>query len=260
MEFLRFGSSIPGSYWGCCAIDIIQNFKVDPNSPAAIEIVGGDGGNSFEKFVGKTWKDIFWQRIRFGTFSTSNMANHAFIATLTDSQISSGYGKEWLKILHEAGFEFIRSVSNSVYQGSLISASADDGLNNGSLNHIFMLVRNVAAGSPKNAFKPPKAWLDLHSKNPYTPEVWDIIQQTGFDIDGFYKAQRTKQIADWKALPKAVWYTLADLTDIANNIWMAGRRSPNPQELKHQRDAKNEQTSKAKGKKGAEGTLDAFAA
>ena len=43
MEFLRFGSSIPGSYWGCCAFDIIQNFGAyDPDDPLSIEMVDGE--------------------------------------------------------------------------------------------------------------------------------------------------------------------------------------------------------------------------
>ena len=80
VEFLRFGSSIPGAYWGCCAMDIIQCFSTDPEAPASIELVSGDGGNPFMKngktmFLGKTNKDVFLQRLRIGTFSTENMPN-----------------------------------------------------------------------------------------------------------------------------------------------------------------------------------------
>src|SRR3546814_8591595 len=44
MEFLRFGSSIPGGYWGCCAFDIAQCFKQNPDDKASISVVNGDGG------------------------------------------------------------------------------------------------------------------------------------------------------------------------------------------------------------------------
>lgn len=172
MEFTRFGSTIPGSYWGCCACDVIQNFKVDPDAKAAIELVSGDGGGPLGKYAGPTYRDIFWQRIRFGTFDTRDMPNHAFIAILTDSQISGGVGKKWLEILKQAGFEFIRSVSNSVYQGA--SLLGDEEPSNGSLNHIFMLVRNIGAGAAVDPFTPPKAWTSLEQ---VVPEAWRWLGQ-----------------------------------------------------------------------------------
>src|SRR3546814_3229716 len=120
MEFLRFGSSIPGSYWGCCAVDIIQDFKQPPDGKASIQVVDGDGGNPLRgKFFGPTWKDIFLQRLRIGTFADRNMPNHGFLAILTDWQIKSKPGSDWLKILKEQGFEFIRTVDNSVYSGGI---------------------------------------------------------------------------------------------------------------------------------------------
>ena len=50
MEFLRFGSSIPGGYWGCCACCIIQNFKFDPKAKASIQLVSGDSGTLSQRF------------------------------------------------------------------------------------------------------------------------------------------------------------------------------------------------------------------
>lgn len=189
MEFTRFGSTIPGSYWGCCACDVIQNFKVDPDQKAAIELVSGDGGGPLGPYAGPTYRDIFWQRIRFGTFDTRDMPNHAFIAILTDSQINGGVGKKWLEILKEAGFEFIRSVSNSVYQGQSLLGGGEP--SNGSLNHIFMLVRNIGAGAAVNPFIPPKAWQNLES---VVPEAWNYLP-----VDGsLANDQRDAQVAVWE--------------------------------------------------------------
>ena len=164
MEFLRFGSSIPGGYWGCCACCIIQNFKVDPDEKASIQLVSGDQGTPIMQgkdalFAGPTWRDIFWQRIRFGTFDKRDMPNHAFFAILTEWQISDTIGKKWLAILKEAGFEFFRTVSNSVYAGQAVGGDPT----NHSPNHIFALVRNVGVGAIKDQFTPPKAWTDLPS-------------------------------------------------------------------------------------------------
>jgi hypothetical protein len=163
MECLRFGSSIPGGYWGCCAVDIMQNFKVDPDAPASIQITSGDGGGACLKdgqlaFAGPTYRDIFNARLRIGTFGKADMPNHAFIAVLTAWQLNEVHGKKWLAILKEAGFEFVRTVSNSVYGGqSLLSGEPTDH----SPNHIFMLVRNIGSGAIKDPFTPPKEWTDL---------------------------------------------------------------------------------------------------
>lgn len=197
MEFNRFGSTIPGSYWGCCACDIIQNFKVDPDDKASIELVSGDGGGSLGKYAGPTYRDIFWQRIRFGTFDSRDMPNHAFIAILTDSQISGGVGAKWLAILKEAGFEYIRSVSNSVYQGAALLGNAKP--SDGSRNHIFMLVRNIGAGSIKDQFTPPKAWTDLPDNG--MPEAWQQLTNT-VDLTNAIRDRQTQNWNDQKKLAK----------------------------------------------------------
>lgn len=194
MEFNRFGSTIPGSYWGCCACDIIQNFKVDPDAKASIELVSGDGGGSLGLYAGPTYRDIFWQRIRFGTFDKRDMPNHAFIAILTDGQLAGGVGVKWLAILKEAGFEFIRSVSNSVYQGESIGGAPS----NGSLNHIFMLVRNIGAGAAKDQFTPPAAWTNL-PKVVY--EAWEDVQNSA-EKSAEVRAKQTQLWNDQKALAK----------------------------------------------------------
>lgn len=149
MHFLRFGSSIPGSYWGCCAVDIIQDFNKDPSEKASIEIVTGDSGTSClvgreKAFLGKTYEEIFRQRLRIGTFHTGQMQNHAFLAVITRNQISTAVGKRWLKILAEEGFEFVRAIDNSVYGA-------------GHPNYLFGLFRNIS-NRIGNVFDPPEAW------------------------------------------------------------------------------------------------------
>jgi hypothetical protein len=135
VEFLRFGSSIPGSYWGCCACCIIQNFTVEPDGPASIELVEGDGGTPLGRFAGKTYHEVFRQRLRYGTFSAKDMPNHAFIAILSKTQLGSAIGKKWLAILKAEGFEFLRTVNNSVWNVE---------------NYIFILVRNVGPNAVKS--------------------------------------------------------------------------------------------------------------
>jgi hypothetical protein len=216
MEFLRFGSSIPGAYWGCCACDIIQNFKVDPDAKSSIEIVSGDGGGTTGKFAGMTWKEIFLQRIRYGTFGTNDMPNHAFIAILTEWQINSDLGKKWLKILKENGFEFVRTVNNSVYSGPSLGSPTAKANNND--NHIFMLVRNIGSNALKDQFTPPKAWTDLPLVK---PEVWQYYTIPG---DELTKAQHEADKVCFGKLPAKVFYTAEQLEKVGVPVYMSGIR------------------------------------
>lgn len=210
MEFLRFGSSIPGSYWGCCACCIIQNFKVDPDAKASIQLVEGDGGTTLSKFAGKTYHEIFRQRLRYGTFSAKDMPNHAFIAILAKSQLSSAVGKKWLAILKAEGFEFLRSVNNSVWNVD---------------NYIFILVRNVGTNAVKDQFTPPQAWLDLPS---VVPETANLLGQnpgepyTGVELTAKIRAAQ-KPLYD--ALPSNVFYTEEQLEAEGIPVTYAGKRS-----------------------------------
>lgn len=223
MEFLRFGSSIPGGHWGCCVCCIIQNFKVDPDAKASIELVSGDGGNPVmhpkggSAFAGPTYRDIFWQRIRYGTFSNNDMPNHAFFAILSQNQLSSAYGKAWLAILKEAGFEFIRRVNNSVWNVD---------------NYIFGLIRNVGTNAVKDQFTPPKVWSDLPT---VVPEQWN-------GDDGLWTdpVEHTKEIAKaqkkiWDGIPKAVFLTEAEVVAAGAPVVMAGQRSKFPPQEKSAR-------------------------
>jgi hypothetical protein len=250
MEFLRFGSSIPGSYWGCCACDIIQNFKVDPDAKASIQMVAGDSGSacmngSEIQFAGPTWRDIFWQRLRVGTFGTRDMPNHAFIAILTDWQINSNPGKLWLPILREAGFEFIRTVSNSVYAGAALGQPGE-GI---SANYIFGLFRNIGGGAFKDPFTPPKAWTDLPKvkTEPYDyDEMVDgaIVGNTN-KLTGLQHAEDT---AIWNKIGPAKFLTEAEVAAAGAPVILAGQRSKFPQQPKTVRLALQTAEAAANGK------------
>lgn len=257
MEFLRFGSSIPGSYWGCCACCIIQNFKVSPTAPASIELMSGDGGQPLihtkggSMFAGTTYGDIFRQRLRYGTFHSGDMPNHMFLAILTDWQIRNGVGAEWLKILKEEGFEFLRTTDNSVYSGpSLASADKMDG-DSAHKNYLFALCRNVGNGNVVNPLQPPAEWTKLDK---VVPEIWDILGS-----DDKERAERTKAFALeqkvvhrklYDKLPKGVFYTRKELEEKGVPVTLGGRRSDQPQQLASVREKNNPVVAKAAPFKG----------
>lgn len=240
MEFLRFGSSIPGAYWGCCAVCIIQNFKVDPDSKASIQLVSGDGGGAIgDKFCGPTYRDIFKERIRIGTFSSSDMPNHAFFAVLTESQICGGVGRKWMEILKEEGFEFLRTTDNSVYTGSKVDGSG----RSPHPNHIFALFRNISGSRIKDPFTPPKAWTDLKQ---VTPESWELIDAK--DRVRFADAQSASQLKHWNDHGPTKLMSKAELVKAGVPITLAGLRSPNPQESEAERLRRQEHQKQAQPK------------
>lgn len=224
MEFLRFGSSIPGSYWGCCCVDIIQNFKVDPDAKASIQCVSGDSGTPMgDKFFGPTYRDIFWQRLRIGTFADRDMPNHAFLAVLTESQVNGGVGQKWLKILHEAGFEFLRTIDNSVYTGADLLADPAKPTGHSHKNHLFGLFRNIGKGAVPDPFAPPAAWTSLGENTKTQREIYDSIN--------------------------VKFMSESELVKAGVPVTLAGLRSQNPQELKSTRDARNAAAGKTAEKK-----------
>ena len=246
MEFLRFGSSIPGSYWGCCAVCIIQNFKVDPDTPASIQLVDGDGGMPLSEkdkfiFAGPTYKDIFLQRLRIGTFSKSDMPNHVFLAVLTEAQICGGVGAKWLKLLKEQGFEFIRTTDNSVYSGPELLKSHPG--RSPHRNYLFGLFRNVGAGAVDNPFLPPAEWTALDK---VVPEAWEKLSDTVELAVG----QQDVHTKLFKKLPKNKWMTEDELEKTKTPITLAGRRSQYPQELKTNRETRERAAEGASGSTG----------
>jgi hypothetical protein len=201
MEFLRYGSRIPGSNIGCCGWDIIQDFKQDPDAAASIQLVSGDGGSPCldysrkpvaAKHLGKTWREIFNARMRIGTFNTSDMPNHGFLAILTGNQLQTETGKKWLAILKAHGFKFMCGVQNSVYSFS----------NKGHECYLFALPRNVGKGGI-DPYTPPKEWTDLPE-----PE--------GTDKDR------------WEALPKVQFYFEEDLHKEGIPVWTSGVKGTLP--------------------------------
>lgn len=194
MECLRFGSSIPGGYWGCCAADIMQNFHVDPDAKASIQLVSGDGGETLMKngqkaFLGMTYREIFLARLRIGTFTTRDMPNHAFFVMLTKSQLSSAFGAKWLAILKENGFEFIRKVNNSVWDVD---------------NYVFALFRNCGPNAVDDQFTAPKEWTDLPNVK---PEAWSFVT----DPKKVTKEQQTVDTKLFAAIGPAKTFTQTEL-------------------------------------------------
>lgn len=229
MEFLRMGSSIPGSYWGCCAFDIIQNFSVSPSDRIAMELVSGDGGQPLihpeggPAFIGFTYEEVFWQRVRIGTFNKIDMPNHGFLAAMSESQIHSVNGAAWLKLLKRAGFEFIRTVDNSVYSG--LTLAKDDTSPYPPTSHpvhLFALFRNIGRGRIKDPYTPPKCWQEIEGGS---TEVWPFI----LDKETLATLVSEQQYIQFKELPDQTFYTLKQVTDEGVPICMAGRRSKNPQ-------------------------------
>jgi len=235
MEFLRFGSSIPGGYWGCCAVCIIQNFKYEPDAKASIELVSGDGGypmtdnDGNQQFAGPTYRDIFQQRLRIGTFSNTDMPNHTFFAVLTEGQIGGKVGKAWLEILKESGFEFVRTVDNSVYTGDQIAKAFKHECSSHK-NYIFALYRNIGRGLVEDPFTPPKAWTDL--SDPYSG---DMSPKNVFDV----------QKALWEKNGPTKLLTEAEVVAAGAPVILAGRRKEGaaPEE-KSAREARESKTPK----------------
>jgi hypothetical protein len=261
-EAIRFGSSIPGGYWGCCAGDILQCFKSDPDEKASCESVDGDGGHPSPTapdggslFFGPTNKDVFLQRLRVGTFGSGDMPNHFFLAVLTRDQLDSTYGKKWLAILKENGFEFIRTVSNSVYTGeylgqpgeatenddfcgdpecSMCGGGGEDSDEGESLNYVFGLFRNIGQGAPVDPFTPPKEWTDL-------PSVKPEFNNTFSDANArreFHRIQHKADTEIWNRIGPAKLLTEAEVVAAGAPVILAGRRSEFPQEVKSGREAR----------------------
>jgi hypothetical protein len=230
MEFLRFGSSIPGTYWGCCAADIIQNFNVDPDTKSSIQLVSGDGGGGITHpkggfmYAGPTYRDIFLQRLRIGTFNTREMPNHAFFVMLSRTQIDSATGKKWLAILKAEGFEFVRTVNNSVWNKD---------------NYVFALFRNVGPNAVKDQFTPPAAWTDLPD---VVPEPWRSLPDTKKLTADIAAAQKPF----YYKLPNNAFLSEEEVTKAGAPVVLAGLRSTNPQEAKTTRDNRQKAQNVAK--------------
>jgi hypothetical protein len=184
IEFLRFGSQHGGEGIGCCAVDIIQGFVNDPDAPASVQLYCGDregkndsaltvtvNGKTEFAYLGKTNREIFENFIRIGTFGTDNLPDHTFFAIFSDSQMRDRNGQEWLKILKAEGFEFLRTVGNSVYTSKEVPLEPVEG-NYPHKNHIFALFRNISNSAVTDPFTPPAAWLKIPEPTMTPHEIW----------------------------------------------------------------------------------------
>lgn len=232
MEFLRFGSHIPGAYWGCCACSVIQNFKIDPDVKWSSQVQYGDSGSAVvdpsrreQVWVGPTYGDIFKARIRIGEFDNRDMPNHAFIAILTEGQCTSDPGKKWLKLLREVGFEFIRTVGNSVYNGPALLNPDSPGSPH--KNHIFGLFRNIGNGSVKDQFTPPKAWSDLPKVKGEANECvlyyHELVGSEG-TTEKLTERQRQQDLVIWEALGPPKFLTEKEVEDAGAPVVLMGLR------------------------------------
>jgi hypothetical protein len=184
IEFLRFGSQHGGEGIGCCAVDIIQGFVNDPDAPAHVKLYDGDrneassgaltiyrNGKTEYAYLGKTNREVFENYLRIGTFGINEMPDHGFIAILTHSQLKTEYGKKWLALLKENGFEFIRTINNSVYTDSDVEETPNYE-SSPHKNYIFALFRNISNSSVKDPFTPPKEWSDLPEMTMTLNQLW----------------------------------------------------------------------------------------
>lgn len=248
MEALRFGSSIPGSYWGCCAFDIFQDFSQHPDDAASIEMVCGDEGQPIYcvedpvsreaeiGYLGKTWREIFEARLVVSTFSESLLPSHGFLAVMTEEQLEDEIGQTWLKILHENGFEFIRAVGNSVYGSECYLEYPDpNAYESNHINYLFGLFRNIGRSeSVKDPFKPPQEWAALHGG------------LTTSSTDSERRSLHFKKYEEHAANLK--FYSRRQIEEAGVPVWLAGRRSHKPQEKAEVREEK-EKNGKSNGVK-----------
>lgn len=235
MEFLRFGSSIPGSYWGTCSMCIIQDFSQDPFRKASIQLVSGDSGCPMQSgkdqlYFGPTYEDIFVNRIRIGTFGCGDMPNHGFLAILTEGQLRSEVGKKWLALLKREGFEFIRTVDNSVYSGKTLRTEVPSkpSVNK---NYLFGLFRNIGTAEVADPFAPPPEWTSLEQR---VPEPWEFLDEKA--RTRLKEGQNDHHLKRWIETSPTVFMTEEELKKAGAPVILAGQRSQYPQQEKSVRE------------------------
>lgn len=160
IECLRFGGRLGGGGMGCCGVDIIQGFAVDPDAPATKALTSGDSLMPIKPdgkpvVIGGTNADIFRSYLRCGTFSQDGHADKTFLTVMTAVQLRSKHGEKWLALLKEEGFEFIRTFRNSVSGGGL---------------HLFGLFRS---GDGNGSTEPPVEWTNLPEPKKTPREIYN---------------------------------------------------------------------------------------
>lgn len=211
----------------------------------------GDGGQPIDDlFLGKTYKEVFEARLRIGTFNTDDMPNHAFLAILTEYQLTSTYGNKWLRILKENGFEFIRSFDNSVYTGQSLKGENDedeDWCEDTHANYLFGLFRNIGGGAIDNPFQPPAAWAELEGgvKDWYRYGYLTTVERDEV-IEDLQKSRDQVHLESWNRIGPVTFYKRPDLEKENIPVHLAGRRSLNPQEPASVRESRQKNDTPAK--------------
>lgn len=194
IECLRFAAERGGEGIGCCAIDLFQGFVNNPDGKAAVRLNHGDTGSpltvykdgkAVEAWLGPTNREIFLQYLRIGTFDTREMPNRMFLAAMTDEQLESDYGREWMRILKDNGFQFIAKVDNSVYSGQDVGEPFDGeptycdcgcGMRMGGEEahpvYLFGLFRDIGTTRVGDPFKAPQFWEDLPTPTKTDMDRW----------------------------------------------------------------------------------------
>jgi hypothetical protein len=158
----------------CCGASIITDFSIDPGDAQEYEMEQQDtqwgpvmkpkldaNGDRIPK---ATYGDQFVASLNGAMGRTlSNRGlyanyykDHGVFAILSGKQIASKHGKNWLKILKQAGFEHVRSWNNTVHGESP--------------NHLFMLCKHTSSVDVPEPTTPPKEWVALQEEVQSPPE------------------------------------------------------------------------------------------
>lgn len=163
IECIRFGGRRGNIGIGCCAVDLIQGFN-NPPSQIGRETPFYDGDTQSPANYGGgqlhicgTNEQMLLAYLTHGTFSAEPQSDHAFIAVMSQEQVDSQIGKEWLKILYREGFDYIATVNNSVYEEYHPV-------------HIFMMIRTAGGYLDGEELCAPPEWEKLKEQKRETPE------------------------------------------------------------------------------------------
>jgi len=214
IECLRFGARRGGEGIGCCAIDVLQGFSNDPDEMRPpIPFFDGDSWTPIMKNNGKqlalegTNEEVLLSYLAHGSFTQEPVADHGFIAVLTEKQVCSSTGKKWLKILYREGFVWAGAVSNGVYSEY-------------HPNHIFMLLRSTNENMEDDEIEalqsPPSFWQSLQGEERASPaqryrELLGVYQRTHTTVEFELKPEPAvdKETAEkaqsLKATSAAIW-------------------------------------------------------
>jgi hypothetical protein len=207
IECHRMGALRGGMNWGCCAVEVMQNFSSDPDAAAVQAMWVGDspdrpvtGGNSTPLYLGPTNKDVFLGRLRVGTFGQREQPNHIFLASISANQMRQANTKKWLEIMKAEGFIFLGGCSNSVYSGANVSKDPNVKATNKSPVYLFGLFRNIGEARLDDPFAPPAEWNSIPEPTTTQLERWLAGKTTFYNptpeelkqLDAYEDRRRTK--------------------------------------------------------------------